>query len=107
MCHKMRVITYHVENISRRKNRSAVQIAAYCAREKLYNAYNGRTYSTPKKHDLIYSKIMLPNHAPRDFFDREALWNAVERIEKSVNARLARSLYFSLPKDLNIGATRS
>ena len=100
----MQVITYHVEIISRSKGRSAVQMAAYCAREKLYNAYNGRVYNTPQKDDLVHSKIMLPHHAPRDFFDRETLWNAVELIEKNINSRLARSLYFSLPKELHIDA---
>lgn len=94
------VITHHVEPISR--PRSAVQMAAYSAREKLYNDYNGRTYHPPQKHDLVHSKIMLPHHAPMSFLDRGTLWNAVELIEKSINSRLARSLYFSLPRGLDI-----
>lgn len=98
----MRVITYHTKPISRGKGRSAVQIAAYCGREKLYSHYAKRSFTTDKKHDLIYSKIILPDHAPRDFLDRETLWNAVEQIEKNINSRLARSFYYSLPRGLDI-----
>lgn len=98
----MRVITYHTEPISRGKGRSAVQVAAYCGREKLYSHYANRSFTTDKKHDLIYSKILLPNHAPREFQIREVLWNAVELIEKSKNSRLARSFYYSLPRGLDL-----
>lgn len=97
----MRVITYHTEPVSRGKGRSAVQIAAYCGREKLYSDYAKRLFTTDKKHDLLYSKILLPEHAPRDFLNRETLWNAVEFIEKNKDARLARSFYYSLPRGLD------
>lgn len=98
----MKVITHHVELISRGKGRSAVQIASYCARERLYNAYNGRIYYPPLKDDLVYNRIMLPDNAPKNLYDRETLWNTVELTERSINARLARSLYFSLPIGLDI-----
>lgn len=98
----MKVITYHTEPISRGDGRSAVQIAAYCGREKLYSDYAKCLFTTDKKHDLLYSKVILPDHAPRDFLDRETLWNAVELVEKSINSRLARSFYYSLPRGLDI-----
>lgn len=98
----MRVITYHTEPISRGKGRSAVQIAAYCGREKLYSNYAKRSFTTDKKHDLLYSKILLPDYAPKDFLDRETLWNSVEFIEKNINSRLARSFYYSLPRGFDL-----
>jgi hypothetical protein len=98
----VRVITHHVEVISRGKGRSAVQIAAYCGREKLYSDAAGRTFTTDKKHDLLFSGIMLPSHAQRTLSDRETLWNAVESVEKNINARLARSFYYSLPRGLSL-----
>ena len=97
----MKVITYHVELISRAKGRSAVQVAAYCGREKLYSNHDQRAYFTGKKHDLLHSRIILPDHAPRDFLDRATLWNGVELVEKNRNARLARSFYYSLPRGLD------
>jgi ATP-dependent exoDNAse (exonuclease V) alpha subunit len=96
----MEVTTYHVEIISRGKGRSAVQLAAYCARERLHCEYNGLTYNYTKKNDLAHSEIILPQFAPRSFYNRETLWNAVELIEKSKNARLARAVILTLPKEL-------
>jgi ATP-dependent exoDNAse (exonuclease V) alpha subunit len=94
------VITYHVEIISRGRGRSAVQLAAYCARERLHCDYDGQTYDYTKKIDLAHSEIILPDFAPRSFYNRETLWNAVELIEKSKNARLARAVILTLPKEL-------
>jgi hypothetical protein len=34
---------------------------------------------------------MLPNSAPREFFDRSALWNAVEIAEKRKDAQTRQS----------------
>jgi ATP-dependent exoDNAse (exonuclease V) alpha subunit len=96
----MEVTTYHVAIISRGKGRSAVQLAAYSARERLHCDYNGLTYDYTKKNDLAHSEIILPDFAPRSFYNRETLWNAVESIEKNINARLARAVIFTLPKEL-------
>ena len=40
---------------------------------------------------MICSEILLPPHAPREFADRETLWNAVEKVEKGKKAQLAYS----------------
>ena len=40
--------------VSKRTGRSAVQMAAYCSRDKLYSNYTGKTYDYTKRHDLIY-----------------------------------------------------
>lgn len=100
----MQVITFHLEVISRGKGRSIVQLAAYCAREKIFSDYEQRFYSTNKKNDLVFEKVMLPDHAPKHFLNRGVLWNEVERVEKFRNSRLARSFYYSLPRCLNNNA---
>lgn len=43
---------------------------------------------------------MLPLHAPPDFQNRSALWNSVEKIEKSKNSQLAREIELAIPKEL-------
>ena len=43
---------------------------------------------------------MLPSHAPPDFQNRSALWNSVEKIEKSKNSQLAREIELAIPKEL-------
>lgn len=96
----MEVISFNVGIISRRKGRSVVQKAAYCARSRLSCDYDGEIYDYTKRSDLVYHEILLPDSAPEVFSNQETLWNSVERIEKSRNARLAREVRFSLPKEL-------
>jgi len=107
----MEVIHYKVQNISRKsggsataaaayRSGSAVAAAAYRAGEKLYNDYDGQTHDYAKKRGVVYSRILLPDNAPRSFFNRETLWNEVEKVEKSVAARLARDINFALPCEL-------
>ena len=43
----------------------------------------------------------MPEHIPKEFSNREYLWNEVEKIEKSKNSQLARNLLFTLPRQLN------
>lgn len=93
------VIHFSVKIIGRGqgKYRSAVGYAAYCARTRLRNERDGRIYNWSERKDLVFSKIMLPENAPRRYFDRKILWNEVEEVEKSKNAQLARILVISLP----------
>lgn len=97
----MDVISLHVDIISRRTGKSAIQMAAYCSRDKLYSDYTGKSYDYTNRHDLVYHEVMLPDSAPDTFHNSEILWNSVEKIEKSKNARLARTIIIALPKELN------
>ena len=44
---------------------------------------------------------MLPDHAPREYFNRATLWNSVEKVEKSKNSQLAREFELALPVELS------
>ena len=91
----------HVDIVARSKGASVIAKAAYNARDKLQDEYYGKTHDYSKKEDLVFSKIFLPEHIPKEFSDREYLWNEVEKIEKSKNSQLARNLLFELPRELN------
>jgi len=54
-----------------------------------------------KKGGIAHAEILLPDHAPREYFDRATLWNAVEKIEKAKNSQLARELELALPVELS------
>lgn len=97
----MEVISLHVDIVSRGTGRSAVQIAAYCSRDKFYSHYTGKTYDYTRRHDLICHEVMLPDFAPDAFHSSEILWNDVEKIEKCRNSRLARILTIALPRELS------
>ena len=91
----------HVDIVTRSKGASVIAKAAYNARDKLQDEYYGKTHDYSKKTDLVFSKIFLPEHIPKEFSNREYLWNSVEKIEKSKNSQLARNLLFELPRELN------
>ena len=91
----------HVDIVARSKGASVIAKAAYNARDKLQDEYYGKTHDYSKKEDLVFSKIFLPEHIPKEFSNREYLWNSVEKIEKSKNSQLARNLLFELPRELN------
>lgn len=97
----MEVISLHIDIISRRTGRSAIQMAAYCSRDKLYSDYTGKSYDYTDRQNLVYHEIILPDYAPDTFRNSEVLWNSVEKIEKSKNARLARTVIIALPKELS------
>ncbi len=59
-----------------------VASAAYRAGEKLHSEYYGEDSDYTNKGGVIYTEIFLPPHAPREYADRETLWNAVEKAEK-------------------------
>lgn len=93
---------YHcsIKNISRSSGRSAVASSAYRAGEKLEDRETGLTHDYTNKKEVAYSEIILCENAPREYADRETLWNAVEEIEKQSNARLAREWEVALPNEL-------
>ncbi|MBQ2724213.1 MAG: MobA/MobL family protein [Clostridia bacterium] len=94
---------YHcnIQIIGRSRGRSAVAAAAYRSGEKLTNNWDGLTHDYARKGGVIHSEIMLPSHAPPEFADRSTLWNAVEEIEKSCKAQLAREINIALPVELS------
>jgi hypothetical protein len=93
---------FHLEAkvVSRGAGRSAVAAAAYASCSELYNDYDGVTHNFSRKQGCIYSEIFLPDIAPREWYDRETLWNAVEEAEKTKDSRLARELIVALPTEL-------
>lgn len=96
----MAIFHFSVQIIGRQAGRSAVAASAYRAADKLTNQYDGLTHDYSQKHWVTHAEILLPEHAPPEFRNREALWNAVEAIEKTSTAQLAREITIALPKEL-------
>lgn len=93
----MAIFHFKVKIINRKSGRSAVASAAYRSGEKLVNEYDGLEHDYTKKHWIEYTEIMLPDCTPKEYKDRNILWNAVEKIEKSNMARLSREFEIALP----------
>lgn len=96
----MAIYHFKVKIINRKSGRSAVASAAYRSGEKLVNEYDGLEHDYTKKHWIEYKEIILPECAPNEYKDRNTLWNAVEKIEKSNMARLSREFEIALPVEL-------
>lgn len=92
----------NVTQIKRSKGQSAIAAAAYRAGEKLHSEYYGEISDYTNKHGVICSEILLPDHAPREYADRQTLWNAVEKAERGKNAQLAYSFDIALQNEFSL-----
>lgn len=81
--------------------RSVVAAAAYRSGEKLYDSSQGKWFWFDKP-DVIHKEILAPENLPVPdwVFDRQTLWNMVERAEKRKDAQLAREVEITLPREL-------
>lgn len=85
----------------RAKGQSAIAASAYRSGEKLKDYETGLTSDYSRKQRIVCCGIALCENAPEEYADRETLWNAVHKIEKSKDARLWREIEVALPKELN------
>lgn len=95
---------YHmsIKNISRAKGKTAIAAAAYRAGTILTDQETGITHSYTKKTEVAYTEIILPEHAPEEYRNREILWNEVQKVETQDRARLAREWEVALPNELDL-----
>lgn len=93
---------YHMESkiVSRGTGRSVVAASAYMSCSRMYNDYDGIQHDYTRKQGLIWQQVFFPPQAPREWLNREQLWNAVEAAEKTKDSRLAREIIVALPVEL-------
>ncbi|MCF1485574.1 Ti-type conjugative transfer relaxase TraA [Allorhizobium ampelinum] len=95
---------YHcsMKPISRSSGRSAVAAAAYRTATMMLNERDGVVHDFTHKHGVQHAEIVLPDGVNADWaYDRSALWNAAERMEKRKDARVAREFEIGLPHELS------
>ena len=98
----MALFHLNVTQIKRSKGQSAIAAAAYRAGEKLYSEYYSETSDYTNKGGVICSEILLPDHAPKKYADRQTLWNAVEKVERGKNSQLAYSFDIALQNEFSL-----
>ena len=98
----MALFHFTVTQTKRSKGQSAIASAAYRSGEKLYSEYYGEYSDYTRKGGVICSDILLPPHAPKEYADRQTLWNAVEKAERGKNAQLAYSFEISLQNEFSL-----
>jgi hypothetical protein len=95
----MALFHFSVTQVKRSAGQSAIASAAYRAGEKLYSDYYGEVSDYTRKGGVIHTDIMLPDHAPLAYADRQTLWNAVEHAERGKKAQLAYSFDIALQNE--------
>lgn len=98
----MALFHFHVGQVKRSAGQSAIESAAYRAGEKLYSEYYGLISDYTRKGGVVHSEILLPPHAPREYADRQTLWNALEEAERNRNAQLAYSFDIALQNEFTL-----
>jgi Ti-type conjugative transfer relaxase TraA len=96
----MAIYHLHLKVIGRSSGASAVAAAAYRAGGRLHDARLGRSHDFTAKRGVVHSEVLLPEHAPEVWGDRERLWNDVEAFEARRDAQLAREVEFALPREM-------
>ena len=95
----MALYHFNVTQVSRGRGQSAVACAAYRSGEKLMDHYYGEVQDYTRKGGVFYAEIFLPKNAPERFYDRQTLWNEVEKVEKHPQAQLAYSFNVALQNE--------
>ena len=98
----MALFHLNVKQIKRSQGQSAIASAAYRSGERLYSEYYGEVSDYTNKGGVICSEILLPDHAPREYADRQTLWNAVEKAERGKKAQLAYSFDIALQNEFSM-----
>lgn len=99
-----RMAIYHLSAkvISRAAGQSVVASAAYRSAEHLHDARLDQNFDYERKTGVAHTEILAPEGSPAWVTDRQALWNAVEAVERRKDAQLAREIEIALPVELDL-----
>ena len=85
-----------LEEAKEKEELRSLEAAAYRSGKELRSENKEIIHDYTKKGGVVYGEIILPENAPREYANRETLWNAVEKSEKRKDARLAREIEAAL-----------
>src|SRR4051794_18716088 len=85
--------------LGRAKSGSAVRSASYRSGQDLSDE-TGKVFSY-RREDVVFTEVMLPAGAHPALADRGTLWREVERVEKRIDAQLARCCTLAVPRELD------
>ena len=97
----MAIYHLHVKVIGRKSGSSAVASAAYRSGSLLRDERLERSHDFSEKSGVVHSEVILPEHAPEAWSDRERLWNDTEAFEVRKDAQLAREVEFAIPREMS------
>lgn len=95
----MAIYHFSIQILSRKKQQNTIAAAAYRSGERLIDERTNEPKDYKRKVEPI-THILAPVHAPQWVYNRQQLWNEMEKKEKQWNAQLAREMNIALPKEL-------
>lgn len=91
----------HSSYISGTKRKApSINESAYISGTALSDVLGTTVADYTHKSGVLYSAVELPANAPREYFNPNLLWAAVEAVEKNANAQLYREIIFAFDKNL-------
>lgn len=94
----MAIFHFSAQVASRSAGRSAVAMAAYRSGDRLEDDRTGEAKHY-RRDTKPQTEIIAPVHSPEWVYDRNRLWNEVEKVEKRKDAQLCREINVALPKE--------
>lgn len=96
----MAIYRLSAQVVSRKMGQAVTASAAYRSGARLRDDRTGASFDYSRRSGVVHAEILAPEATPGWMLDREALWNAVEAVEKRKDAQLARELQLALPHEL-------
>jgi len=94
----MAIYHLHAQVIGRSGGRSAIASMAYRSGQKLTSEATGEIYDYKVKgRGVDYAGMVMPDNAPEWAYERNRLWNEVEKKEDRKNSQFCREFEISLP----------
>lgn len=75
--------------------------AAYRAGTLIEDRRTGQVHDYDRRSGVVHAEIIAPENTPAWMTDRQALWNAVEAVERRKDAQLSREVQLALPHELD------
>lgn len=94
----MAIYHLHVQTIGRGAGRSAVAAAAYRSTTRLTDQETGIICDYTKKDKAVDSGILAPHDSPKWVWEREKLWNEVQKKENRKNSQFAWEYDLAFPE---------
>jgi hypothetical protein len=96
------IYSLRVQTIGRSEGRSVLAAAAYRSGSSLADKRLGMDFDfSGRREGVAHIEIIAPENSPREFLDREVLWNAADAADRRKDSVPAREILVALPHELN------
>lgn len=97
----MAIYHMNIKIISRSKGSSAIASSAYRSGTKLIDEEVDKICDYSRKTGIVFNEVLLCENAPKEYQDRQILWNRVHQIESAKTSQLAREVEVALPREFD------